>query len=338
MSAAELWWCQVPAGVSLYNQLACDLQQGKSIVLDAGRMPWPDTLRGYLRDVVTQINNAMPFEIINASDCPPGMEPDAFLFRCIGEEDHYGTQLLRIKRLRRKPACLWVDGIPQKQYAQWIDMAVELTREPSQMMLILDIPEQVSVPECERLAPEGVWHSRFDVYYFSLMRLSTLQEDERMVEYAATLCTELSGLDPILCDQLCQVPERLMQNPLKVAEQLGCQVNINQAVLRAQMRAFMPLVELCRITVNELLRHQLENALPFSPDKGETVRKSDVERVELTHIIQMANRGRINLPSDLYNLLHNLREIRNHLAHLTMLSNVEIGTLLGGMDSLAEWQ
>ena len=338
MEPRELWWGQVPAPVSQFNQIAYDLREGHSLVLDAGRMFWVDLMCEYLRQVVTEIDNAMPFERIDASSCPPDMLPDAFLFSCIGEEDRYGTQLLRTMMLRNKPACLWVTGIPPAQYEAWIQMTAELMQEPSRMLLILDIPEHVRVPQCERLASMGVWHSRFDVYYFALMQLSGMATDERRLEYAATLATELSGLDPVRCTQLCSVAEQLMQNPIHVADKLGCDVNSMQAVLRAQMRSFMPLVELCRMTLIDLLRHQLENALPFRSDMGQTIGANEVDRVELTHMIQMSNRGRIKLHSDLYGQIYNLREIRNQMAHLKMLSNSDINMLLSIMDDLAQWQ
>lgn len=338
MEPMEIWWGQVPAPVSQFNQIVCELRKGCSIVLDAGRMVWTQLLHEYLRQVVTEINNAMPFECIDASSCPADMLPDAFLFSCIGEEDRYGTQLLRIMMLRNKPACLWISGIPPAQYDAWIRMAAELMKEPSRLLLILDIPERIRVPQSEGLATIGVWHSRFDVYYFSLMQLSGLDADERHLEYAATLATELSGLDPIICTQLCSVVEPLLQNPIHVAGKLSCKVNSTQAVLHAQMRVFMPLVELCRMALIDLLRHQLENALPFRADSGQLIKANEVDLVELTHMIQMANQGRIRLPQDLFSQIHTLREIRNHMAHLKMLSNVEINTLLKSMDELAQWQ
>lgn len=338
MNAAELWWEQVPAGVNLLNHIAYWLRSGCSIVVDAGRMAWPDALRGYLRQVVTDINNALPFEVIDASGCPQDMAPDAFIFSCIGEEDYFGTQLLRVNHLRRKPACLWVDHIPAEQYEAWIRMTVELMREPSQMMLILDIPERVPVPECEGLEPVGVGHSRFDVYYFSLMQLSGMDVDERLLEYAATLATELSGVEPVNCARLCDVAEQLLQSPEYVANSLGCPAGSRQAVLRAQMRAFMPLVELCRMMVNELLRDQLVQALPFKPDNGSTIDEKEVDRLELTHVIQMHEKKRIRLSNNLYQLLRQLRDTRNHLAHLKMLSNNEINQFLIAMDTLSNWQ
>lgn len=333
MNAAELWWEQVPAGMSQLGQIARDLRNGNSIVLDAGRMVWTDVLRGYLRSVVTDINNAMPFERIDASGCPPEMSPDAFLFNCIGETDHYGTQLLRISRMRRKPVCLWVDGIPPQQYEAWVMMAVELMREPSQMMLILDVPEYVPVPECEGLSAMGVGHGRFDLYYFSLMQLSGMDMDERLLEYTATLCTELAGMAPVLCSQLCSVAEQLLRNPLHVANSLNTP-DSRQCMRRAQVRAFMPLVELCRMMATDILAPQLKKQLPFRAER-DTIR--EVGAFELGHIVYLADTNRLGMPDDLYETIRSLKEVRNQLAHLNLLSYKDILSFLAAMDALITW-
>lgn len=335
MNAAELWWEQVPAGAGLLDQIARALQYGCSIVMNAQRTPWPAAMREYVRTIVTNIDNALHFEVIDASECEANEAPDAFIFACIGEDDYLGTQLLRLNHLRKKAACLWVEGIPPEQYAAWVDMAAQLSQEQSAMTLILDLPDHVPVPESEGLIPMGVGHARFDVYYFSLMQVSGLQIDERLIEYAATLCTEASLMDPECCSRMCGVAQQLMQDPERVASSLMMGRNMKPQVLRAQMRTFMPLVELCRMMANEVLADALSGQLPFRGDYDTTV--EEVSAFELRHIIHLRDTGRIRMEPELYSILRRLREVRNGLAHVRLLAYDQILDFLSDVDQLTVW-
>ena len=326
MMPEQTWWERIPACIGLQKKIMEALAVGKSVMLDPAPVAWPEELRHRIHAKVIQHDHAMPWDHCDVSGCPADVSPLMYLFESLGEEDPYATPMRCMQRLRKKNACLWISGIPQQQRAAWRNMAMELTQEGCKLRLILELPNAPLPPDCTRCVQLDTTCSRFDIYYFALMLLSASEVHERQMDYAALLCTELSGLSPEVCSMLAGRVMDVMQDPEGFCAQHLPEKNVRRAVCRAQLRALMAQVEMGRVLAIDILRDQLQGIIPFTADFNMVL--EDVESFELRHIVYAAREKRIiTVEEPLSGLLKKLRDARNEIAHMHMLDYESICNL-----------
>ena len=333
MSYVDFWWDQVPAGAGLLEKLAEAIRQRSSVLLDTSELCWKGELIARVRRLVTAIDHTLPWVMLDASRCPEGYSPPALLMEsCIGPNEVYTTDPLRLRELRKTPACVWVQNIPDAQQDVWQETAVRLSRERSGMMLILELPgrgEDVQSPGCISL---GCSCSRFDLYYFALLQLSNRQLDEMMIEYAATLCTEIAGGDPCRCGELCVQVNRLLADPSEVCAELLSADVLRQAVSRAQIRSINPLIDVGRVQLVDLVKATVEEYLPFEDNFKINVDRAG--KVELRHLVYLRDNKGLRIEEELNGILDVMHRARNRIAHLHILSYEEINRLFTALRRL----
>ena len=329
MSPEQIWWDQIPSGLGIKKRITDGILQGCNIIINPQRVPWHDELvENVHREIMLKDSE------INWNYCDASLSPDdnplVFLRDFLGVEHHPSEQIM-LQNLRNTPSCCWVHNIPVGHVAKWKAFARNLQKTKSKLILILELPI-VNDMKTGKVVLLDTVISRFDIYYFALSLLSERRLGDKLTEYAATLCVELSNGDPMHCSAACQNIEDVLTNPINWVDTASGKSPMHHGICHAQVRSISPLIDIGRLQLISCLGSRWADILPQQDEYRTTI--DQVNNVELRHMVFFKREGTLTLTFKEKDILTCMYDARNDISHLKPLSYQRVIELFKVLEQL----
>lgn len=336
----RIWWDKVPNVAGFVQEIADSVISEKSIVLVLPEhIPWPETFQSL---VVDKISTEISDKSISYIDCP-GCDAGSYLLQEFCKEEKrleyhsnksYAQFLAESDDIVLNEKILWVRDLSAEKFKQWSDFVSEYQKiakhAHSLPVFILEIHEDYLGRTAKSGLKKLMYNTRideFDTYAFLTMAVSKTTEERHLKHYFALLVAELCGRDVEISAVCIKYGIMLLKNPSQVLKQAlhergDCSVvpcsnnDINKRIWKAQLKILFPCIEDYR---EKFLQHYRESHLKSA---------NYDEDMEIGSLYFYAQNGTLEVNRKECSELKLLKEARNTLAHLDVLTFEDVDRIL----------
>lgn len=347
----QIWWERVPNAMAFVSDVASDLLNEKSLILQySSDIPWYTSMVNAVKSAVRQKNSSKSFEVIRNVD-----DPGVYLLReyCKPEKrasyrpaKSYAKFIAESDDIVIHDRYFWVQIQSAKNLEDWTsfvsDYLKERQKEKATAVFIIEWQDEKNVK-----AKKGIRIRNFDDYIstydrivFAMLAASSLTETPFIKSYLSELASSVLKNDIELCAEcMCQY-HAFLKAPFATINHImtsnvrsdgreysfsKSEETVKHNIWQAQIKTVYPVLEEFREAFVKKHRSAIQNELPISSSTGE--KYTDPEDVELGTLVYMAGSGKLSLKTKEYEELVRYREARNNLSHLNTLSLEEIQEL-----------
>ena len=342
---ALCWWTKISGAKNLLEKTVSRLLEERHTAIHHGTSQmWEEEFRESVIEQVQEESGLRCFLLLNIKET--GSDIGKYLFEHYCPEERQNRFALKEGYAKFIAAeCgpsigdyyIWIYGIDNKtEDDKVMDFVTEYSDSPSKYEKAVFIVESSYKGKKKGRKNIGVLEqeskiTQYDMalYAMELLNDSRLKGDTR--QYIAELAANISGADPKVCVSCVEHAEEILTDPengiLQAIEDVGAATvpdkeKIKKQIWEAQIRVFYPTVETERLELVSKYRKQIERQLPARMPFGEIVNEADM--AELGMLKSMKDTGKIVMDIDDAKRIDTLWSVRNALAHLKILEDVDV--------------
>ena len=244
---------------------------------------------------------------------------------------------------------IWVSGIPQSAYGEWITFLDEYYKNTSDVRRPATIILETTDTELVRKAKKGINKIRFDenisqydIFTYCALAIAETSCPQKVRPYMADMISLICGSDVELCAECIRLWHSFSKRPFEVLMNIQAEsirsngkgyricfteADVEYKTWEAQIRHVFPTIEKFRSSFVSRHKGQLTQQLPIESTFGEVY--NEAEDIELGTLYFMVCSGTFNVSkSEERKMLDDYRKMRNLLAHVNTLSFEQVEKVL----------
>ncbi len=349
MRLSEIWWKRVENAASVPDKVRASLETGKSVILCCeGDVPWKREFYERMNEEISAVSADKsivtvsaagvtdPAAFILTSQCPDEVRekywPDETVAGFLAAQDgiSLNSKIIMVSDITdANKAVLWLKFV--KEYSA----ASEKYGSPRAQFLI-DLSCADCDPDANNYTDKVTYSvSEFDRYIFCMSILSDSKMNITMKKYVAELACLAGGNDAEYCGALAQLGEELVRAPFacinKIQDSLRSDGTVfgtasreetESFVIQSQIKVFFPGLEKIRMGFIKERYTAIAAGLPVINCFGEKI--NEPYGLEFADLIGIERNACVGFSDTDREFLKNCRELRNKIAHKTVLTQEEM--------------
>ncbi|MGN0299680.1 MAG: hypothetical protein ACI4C1_10955 [Lachnospiraceae bacterium] len=351
----EIWWRQIHSARSFIDSIVDGLLSYKSIILVMpGQIPWYEKMVELIETDTIRQNSRHSFDFVNDVQELPGRyllnnyckrekraeyRPSMKYWEFFAERD----ELVLHSRY------IWVSNLSEEKLAEWANFAAEysrlMTHKHQRGAFILEVRDRNLTGKLYYRGIQTVSFineiTDYDKMTFSMLVAAKSSVRTGLKPYLAELASKIAKDDIELSARCSQKGRAFLMNPRKAIEEIiqkevrsdgsdfiyqESNEMITRSIWETQIKLIFPVIETFRSEFIRKYEGQIQSQLPISTTYGECY--SEPREVEIGTLCYMAVSRCINVTEKDYNRLVLLKEARNALAHLRVLTQTEVEEII----------
>lgn len=344
----KIWWKKTDGARRFLTEAADILNAGRSVIFCLSeRVPWLDTMREVLRDLLNRkFSGIRDIEILDAKEITKAPSeyvmknfcPNKDGFRPYGEEA-YAKFLANSPSSLLLERCLWIQNADATQAAAWFAFIADyhqFLNGRSGGVFIVETTEKFTEPS--RAGVEIFSYAEriteYDCFAFNILTAAEFCRANNLTkQYLAELVTRLVGGNVELGAACMSRSDEFLRAPCEVFKSVSTNMklapqsdeDIDFAIWLTQLKLTFPLIETFRRNLIKQYYKAISVALPCYTDHNERIDRP--EQVELGMMIHLVSEYQLWFDKPDWNELLYYRELRNKVAHLGILTFDELQEL-----------
>ena len=349
----KVWWNMVTNASQMVTKIITCIKEGKSVLLELNRkVPWYDTLSEIISEELTAYYADRSLKIVENMEGAP----DEYLFNefCKREKRAqyrpsigYPAFLAQSDDIMLNQCIIWAVDVDTEKVTKWCDFIDMYNRALGKgktgCLFLIETREKVHIPE-----KKGLYYisyenmiEHYDNYLFNMILSARLKESSLFKQYLAEVVSSMVP-DDIELSALCiQKGRKFLKNPIKEIEEIvnsNCRSDgssftfdnnadvLSKRLWEAQIKVIFPLLEKQRNILISKYEKEIEPILPIYVSYGDKV--ESVKDVEIGILSFMVGNGKLEVEQQDRHKIAILKEARNKLAHISVMTQNEIDELL----------
>lgn len=341
----RLWWHRLVNSARFIDDVKDMLVDDKSVLLlfDTD-IPWQDIMIETIEQKLADVNDNRTFDILDVSTSGSS-SPGNYLMEHYCSKDerkkywpttHGSPEKFlaqnRVTPLNKRYVCL--TGIESDNVSKWIASITEYLENCSTeyehgVFIIILKSASVKASKCLASFKYYDYVTDYDCMMLCLTLVSDIKCSRAEKMYLCEVASNIANNNVELASMLAMSKTSLILNPYDVSAEVfasnGIKVTklterVRRAVWEAQIRLVFPKLENFRADIIRKYEDKISHYLPIKSSNNDIVNKaSDLEIGQLFFICN-ANRSKKVVDQLDYDMLKKMRDARNTLAHLEVLS------------------
>lgn len=349
----QVWWNHIIKAHSFLEDIVTTTVKGSSILLSLPpSIPWRDTLITLVIDRLRMENSKNKLDKIVCPDDEPGLYLlENYCKKEIRAKYRYGMSyaqfLGKCQETVLNDRYIWVSDISVSQIDEWLSFVVEYNENVADKtpgIFILEVDDDLLAKKCKKGIKTLVFNQTigtYDKYAFCALLSSESKCKEYMRPYLAEVVSSICGEDVELCAVCVANGADFLRAPYelisKVVENsyrsdggkysfVKSQEDITTSIWESQIKYIFPLIENYRRYFINRYSNVIKNVLPITNNVGEYVNAP--EDIEIGPLCYLVRNNDISISTKEYMELEMYKNARNKLAHMTILNNEELESIL----------
>ena len=345
MRTGMLWWSRLVNSVRFLDDVKDALFEGKSVIMNfSGSIPWYDDMTEVLEQKLSYITDTRSIIYDNVSSVRE--EPGKYLFmkyfseserRNYWTDKSYEQFMAENDNTTLNHRILCITGINSGNAADWIKTVSEYLeyRNSEERCIFILFVQQINTTGSKLIS--NIQYSDYISDYDCLMLCLTLLSSEKcnsiQKQYISEIASNIADNNVEIAGLLAKEGLNLAEDPFGTASETlrnndiiitDLSERVEKAVWKAQIKLLFPVFEDLRRGLVQKYADKIQAYLPVTSSTGESIDKaSDAEIGPLYFICRM---GKF-LEKKEFELLGKMRNARNMIAHLDILSYDELNAL-----------
>lgn len=345
----RVWWNKVTNAAHFLDLIVESIQDGQSVLLQLPEsVPWYMTMQDIISTEVIRANSTRSYKCIT----DVGEDPGKYLFNefckkekrahyrpCIG----YPEFLAQSDDIPLNQYILWICGADSSQVKKWYEFIDEynkaLGKNKQGCLMIIETSDFVSLQKKKDI--RVISYERiieyYDNYLFNMLASSELRENAIFKQYLSEAISIMIPHDVELSSMCVLKGRDFLNSPIDTLNRIveenyrsdgtGYVVTTTEKQLKerlweAQIKVIFPLIEKYRNRIITKYKNNIEPLLPIKTAYGEEF--TEASDVELGTIAYLIASGKIDVEKEDNRRIAVLKNARNILAHIGILSQNEV--------------
>jgi hypothetical protein len=332
MNWGHFWWNDVHGARAFLRAITEQIISGKSIFLtNATPIPWKEDMREVARDIIEQ-SVATSIVFYNAAEIQSsGTDLGNSLLNRFTDKVGYRPHLEKWWEYTRRVNAFdskrfWIYDVDISQIGAWADAARHLKGQCSFVIESESGDAQVGQIESMQFSE---YTTEYDDLFLAARAFA--EREDLLYPWQRYMSDLAAQLYPGQAERIVDFAEQIsITQPI---DQYDSGVN-PQAIWTAQLKNGYHLIEQARLSFIRKHKYNIQNCLPEIQFREEVVNPFDAELGLLWHLTERKreemNKRRLILTKEDYEELRFLHDMRNKLAHSSILTPPEMTHLLKG--------
>ncbi len=349
MRISRIWWRRVENVASIPDKIRHSLESDKSVLLECeSDIPWKNEFYEKMYEEISAVSADKSIVSVCAAGipdpavyvlnhlCSPAARekywPDETIAQFLASQDEItlNSKIIRVQDVRdRERAAAWLKFI--KEYSE----ESKKYDRPHALFIIELLSDVGELPQNEYVDFVKYADSEFDRYIFCMSILSDNKRHITVKKYMAELACLLGGTDAEYCGAFALCGDELLYSPAACAKRLRDCVrsdrrffpvispqDMESCVVQAQIKAFFPELEKTRMNFIKEKYSAISGCLPVQNCFGELI--TVPYGLEFSDLISISKNDRKGFSDSDRDMLKKCKELRNKLAHKSILTADEI--------------
>jgi len=343
----ELWWNRLVNSVRFLDDVKDVLMDGRSVIMNfSDDVPWLDVMTYTLEQQLAFMTDSRSFEVHDASKI--NISPGKYLFeRFCSEAERrefwpnrdksYERFLATNKNTPLNHRIICITGISSGNTVAWLKTVTEYleNRDSEERGIFILVVQGTNTHESKLIGDikYSDYITDYDCLMLCLTMLSTARCSSIQKQYISEIASNISHNNVEIAGVLATAELALAENPVDTAVDILEENNIiitnikervRTSVWKAQIKLVFPRLEDFRREIVQKYQNRIKKHLPITSSIGEPVNK--VSELEIGHLYFICCKEKI-LNKHEFELLKNMREARNLLAHMDVLTYKQLTEL-----------
>lgn len=345
----SVWWTRVTNASHFLDRIVDSIQEGQSVLLQLpGYVPWYETMRNKIETELLRQNSTSFYRYVTDSPAEPG----EYLFQEFCKKEKrahyrpgigYAEFLAKSEDIVLNECILWIkedDGEKAKKWYAFAESYIRaLGKHGRGCVFLLETRSEHNLPEKKGIKKISLAREieHYDKYLFNMLAVSGLKGSELFRQYLAEAVSVMLPDDIELSAACIAYGRDFLENPVKIIRKIietktrsdgtefgleAKESEIRECLWEAQMKVIFPLIEKHRNSVIRKYRRGIDALLPIQAAYGEVI--EDADDVELGTVSYLAASGRIQMSEKDLTRVTKLKNARNALAHIGILSQDQV--------------
>ena len=344
-----VWWEKITNASHFLNLIVEGVQEGCSIMLQLpSSVPWYFTMSDILSDRIKSQNSNRALEKIQDAE----MDPGEYLFQNYCKREKrvqyrpgigYAKFLAESDEIALNNYILWITVDSEEQTKNWYTFIQNydkmLGKDRRGCIFIIETRSEMAVRDQGRI--RAIVYQKeieyYDQYLFHMLAAASLKESAIFKQYLAEIVTLMISDDVELSAECIERGRTFLENPVKTIQEIKkselrsdgnefvfamSEKKIQERIWEAQIKIIFPVIEKKRNSLINRYRKEIGGLLPITGAYGEEV--YELEEVEIGILSHLVTLGKLQVSSEDAKVISKLRNARNILAHIKILSQREI--------------
>lgn len=349
----SIFWEQIRKARDFVEKLCCDVVEGKSVLLSFPEgTPWSNELYSFAENLFLERSPDYTVYLIENEDS----SLDTLLLERFCRREvratyrrNMGVAAFLASRTDTPlhSSYVWVRIRSEQRLNEWMDFVGKylslMSPKPEKASFILETEGLHTVAHTKGIGVLDWSQSAdaYDVYTYCALESSETNIAPLLRPYLVELASRLCGTDVELARVCVLAGEDFLSAPEETLRELKAFAARSNGqpfsfpidsekcaahIWEAQIRCLFAILEKYRSSYVSRHKPEIMACLPFSTK--DRILISELKDVELGHLVYLAAEKRLHIPSTDYDMLDFLRQARNDLAHLNMLSFEKVQRIL----------
>lgn len=348
----QVWWNKVTNAVRFTENISESINSGYSVILQLPEyVPWYAAMKEIVKTTVTCDNSTRAFN----ETVDQGTEPGEYLISKYCKQEvraHYRPSfgysgfLAKTEDITLNQSILWVRGADTNQVRKWhsfiTDYNKALGKKKMGGLFVIEAMDVSSIRETKgvKIISYDAYIENYDNYVFNMLAAAELKESKLFKQYLSETVSGMFPDDVEFASHCISKGRGFLENPIQNIEEIiderkrsdgsffelkYTEKELQESLWEAQIKILFPLIEKHRSAIITKYKKQIEPLLPIKAAYGEEF--TEVSEVELGTIAFLVTTGEINVDQHDRHKIHLLRDVRNTLAHIGVVSQKEVDEL-----------
>lgn len=241
---------------------------------------------------------------------------------------------------------IWIADIPAAKAGEWIEFVAQYTKSvkgKTPAIFVLEVHDDIAASKPKKGIRSIVFNQNigvYDKYAFCILSSTGTACKEYLRPYLAEIVSSICD-DVELCAECVANGTEFLKMPYEVVQKLVKEAHrsnggqycftkskdeVEGLVWEAQLKYIFPLVESYRKYFISQYNDAIKAALPAGNGYGEAV--NTPEEAEIGTLFYLVQKGAVRISAEEYSELEYYRNVRNRLAHMKPLSNIDVDRIL----------
>lgn len=344
-----VWWKKITNASRFLNLITEGVQEGCCIMLQLpDTVPWHFTMIDILSEELENQNSNRV--LVRTRDT--GTDPGEYLFQNYCRKEKrvqyrpgigYAKFLAESSEIALNNYILWIVADSDEQAKNWYTFIQSynksLGKSRNGCIFIIETESKQSFRDQGRIRVIAYQKEieYYDCYLFNMLAAASLKESAIFKQYLTEAVTLVIPNDVELSAECIKRGRAFLEDPAKtvreiIESEIRCEgqkfvfevseKQMQERIWEAQIKVVFPVVEKKRSGLINKYRKYIEGLLPVTGAYGEVV--YEAEAVEIGMISHLVTSGKLQVSSEDAKVISKLRNARNVLAHVRILSQKEI--------------
>lgn len=349
----NVWWNKVTNASRFLSMIVENIKEGQSVILKLPQsVPWYMTMQDMVSSDIIRAYSDRSLKYITDM----GEDPGEFLFHEFCKKEKraryrpgigYPDFLAQSDDITLNQCILWINGADKEQVTKWYDFIdfynKSLGKKKHGCLFVIESREEQQLQERRgiRIVEYENVIEFYDNYLFNMLASSQIKGDVLYKQYLAETVSIIIPDDVELSSKCIENGRRFLTSPLALINEIveqeyrsdgsefvfnTTEKQLEERLWEAQIKVVFPLLEKHRNRLVVKYKPYIEPLLPIKAAYGEDLKEaSDVELGTMAYLISS---GQISVDREDDKKITILKNARNVLAHIGVLTQEEVDEIL----------